>query len=57
MAQTRTYVQPYASNSPNLVLRKRRQDALDGLNISCVGSGLQDRSAGEDGDVDLFAGA
>lgn len=52
-----THIQSNTSDGSNLILRERRQDALDGLNISRVGSRLQDRSAGEDRDVDLFAGA
>jgi len=55
MAQIWTYVEPNASDGSNLILRERRQDALDGLDISCVGTGLQDRSAGEDGDINLLA--
>jgi hypothetical protein len=55
MARIWTYVEPNASNGSNLILRQRRQDALDGLDIPCVGTGLQDRSAGEDGDIDLLA--
>ena len=55
IARIWTYVEPNASNGSNLILRERRQDALDGLNISCVGSRLQDRSAGEDGDINLLA--
>ena len=55
MAQIWTYVEPNASDGSNLILRERRQDALDGLDVPCVGTGLQDRSAGEDGDINLLA--
>ena len=50
-----TYIEPNASDGSNFILRERRQNALDRLNISCVGPGLQDRSAGEDRDIDLLA--
>lgn len=57
VAQIWTYIEPDAPDGSNFILRERRQDALDGLNISRVRSRLQDRSAGKDRDVDLFAGA